>query len=400
MVHLRRGETLRRYFEPGLENGNTFVFWGRNYNAGDIPGPERSLTWVNQPEAMYNSRNGTQHSVGQARYANAVYSYTPDFDSDDYRDGVVVETERSVTFGFRTPYIIAATPRDNSSWAIYETGCSNGLVVNARAECGISVSIDNGRTWHSREGAHPGDGIDLTDYVKGHRQYLLRFDQPARQLRDAGLTIRTVCQANAAILPRLKDSGTTVSFLASGESVVSAGPTLQHAAAQIVDGAFNTPNVTLELTAPVDNQITSIYAAAHVASGNPPSPEAKYQIEYSMGSEWRPLLQDWTVPRRGDEPPDFWSQTFCYGIVKLERSEAGKVRIRFRNSAGKKYLRVEAHLICRVPANDATRVTFAWSDSNGEHRASESFRPLEVTTWSIPTGTKVRTRWVEFAVVK
>src|SRR4051812_708125 len=38
MVHLRRGETFRRYLNPGLEDGKTFVFWGRNYNTAGIPG--------------------------------------------------------------------------------------------------------------------------------------------------------------------------------------------------------------------------------------------------------------------------------------------------------------------------------------------------------------------------
>jgi hypothetical protein len=44
MVHLRRGETFRRNLDPGLEDGKTFVFWGRNYNTLGIPGPERSRT--------------------------------------------------------------------------------------------------------------------------------------------------------------------------------------------------------------------------------------------------------------------------------------------------------------------------------------------------------------------
>ena len=47
MVHLRRGETMRRYLAPGLEDGKTFVFWGHNYKTGGIPGPERAQTWVN-----------------------------------------------------------------------------------------------------------------------------------------------------------------------------------------------------------------------------------------------------------------------------------------------------------------------------------------------------------------
>src|SRR5256885_8790906 len=110
MAHRRRGETLRRYLEPGLDDGKTFVFWGRNYNTAGIPGPERSITWVNQPDAMYRSKTGAGYKAGQARFANAVYAYTPDFTTPDLKDGVVSEDERQVTFEFRTPYIIAATP--------------------------------------------------------------------------------------------------------------------------------------------------------------------------------------------------------------------------------------------------------------------------------------------------
>src|SRR5947209_2779340 len=48
MVHLRSGESLRRYLRPGLEDGKIFVFWGRNYNTKNVPGPTRDRTWVNQ----------------------------------------------------------------------------------------------------------------------------------------------------------------------------------------------------------------------------------------------------------------------------------------------------------------------------------------------------------------
>ncbi len=67
MVHLRAGETLRRYFQPGLVDGETFVFWGRNYGTADIPGPERSRSWVNQPESFRNSTEGSGYREGQAR---------------------------------------------------------------------------------------------------------------------------------------------------------------------------------------------------------------------------------------------------------------------------------------------------------------------------------------------
>ena len=58
-----------------------------------IPGPERSRTWVNQPEAMHGSKQGTAHVTGQARFANAVYVYQPDF-TGAYKEGVVSEANR------------------------------------------------------------------------------------------------------------------------------------------------------------------------------------------------------------------------------------------------------------------------------------------------------------------
>ena len=67
MVHLRSGETLRRYLRPGLEDGKTFVFWGRNYDANAIPGPTRDRTWVNQPDKMYHSKTKPVDTPGSDR---------------------------------------------------------------------------------------------------------------------------------------------------------------------------------------------------------------------------------------------------------------------------------------------------------------------------------------------
>ena len=195
-VHLRRGETLRRYLRPGLDDGKTFVFWGRNYNRGGVPGPERDLTWVNQPEKMHGSRTGTPPTVGQARFGNAVYTYRPDFATGDYREGVIDEGDKHVTFAFATPYIIAATPPNDKPWGVHDPGCTNGLVLRGQARCPVAVSVDRGRTW--QDCGPFRDGLDLTDRVKAQRQYLLRFGAAARELAGTGLTMTTVCQANAA----------------------------------------------------------------------------------------------------------------------------------------------------------------------------------------------------------
>lgn len=399
MVNLRRGETLRRYFEPGLADGKTFVFWGRNYNADGIPGPERSQTWVNQPDRMYQAKQSTPHKPGQARYANAVFVYKPDFSTEDYREGVVDESGDQITFSFQSPYIIAATPSSPKDWGIYEPGCKNGLVLNGKAECAVAVSVDRGQTWH--EAGKFRDGLDLTDRVKGYRQYLLRFGGSAKSLRDSGLVVTTVCQANASILPRLKSGGTVIDYASSGQGLVSVGPTVDQAKKHIVAGQFDSPKVTLEVATPHGEPVQTIHVAAHIRSSNPPRPEIKYQVDYSTdrGKTWKSLLKDWSIPRRGEEPKDFWSQSLLWGSLDLSEKDVSTIQVRFHNNGGKQYARAEVHLAYRCREKDATKVTYAWTDDNGPQRASKTFADA-AGTWDVPTGRDVRTHWVEMENVR
>ena len=402
MVHLRRGETLRRYLQPGLEDGKTFVFWGRNYRAANIPGPERPHTWVNQPDAMINSKTGAGNRPGQARFANAVYSYVPDFANGDYKEGVVSESDSQVTFEFQSPFIIAATPPNSKDWGIYDSGCKNGLIVRGRSECLVSLSTDGGRTWTAS--AKVSDGPDFTDAAKGHRQYRLRFHAGAKQLFGSNITATTVCQANGSVMPRLKDGGSEVKFETSGKALVSVGPGVKHANLHIVNGNFDSPSVTLELGTPRGEAIADLYAAGHVRSSNPPDPAVKYQIEFSLdrGETWKSLVKDWSINRQGDEPGDFWSQSFCWGNSPVvNREPVSSARFRFRNNGGKQYARAEITLAYRVAGKDATNVVFAWSDTSGEHTASHTYsNKTGEQPWVIPTGQNVQTRWVEMSVSK
>ncbi len=401
MVHLRRGETLRRYLAPGLEDGKTYVFWGRNYNAGGIPGPERSRTWVNQPEKMHGSREGTGYKPGQARFANAVSTYRPDFKSEDYREGVIEESADAVTFEFHSPYIIAATPLRRSLGRFMNRAARTVWSSREKPRCGFRFPriVDAlGKT-----AARFSGKLDLTDFAKGHRQYWIRFHAGAKELRDAELSMTTVCQANAATMPRLADNGSRVEFAASGKAIVSAGPNLPQAEAALVAGAFDSPRVTLELAAPRKASVVGISAAAHVASSNPPSPDVKYQIEYSTDNEksWQNLIKDWRITRQGEEPKDFWSQSFCWGSVELDKVQT-PVRVRFSNDGGKRYRRAELHLAYQIPKPDACRVTFGWSDDKGQHAASNEFPSNPGTAaagWQVPTSQNVQTQWVEYGPV-
>ena len=396
IVHLRRGETFRRYLAPGLADGKTFAFWGRNDNRGGVPGPERANTWVNQPDAMFQSKAGVGHKPGMARFANAVFTYRPDFATADYREGVVSEGDDQVTFAFRSPYVIAATPANDTPWGVYDAGARNGLVVRGASDCTLSVSVDDGTTWH--DGGKLSASPDLTDFVKGHRQYRLRLNAGAKALANSNLTITTVCEASAAVMPHLTDGGCAVRFAASGTAVVSAGPTLPQAAAHVIAGKFGAPAVTLGLNTPHGEPVAKVYAAAHVRSSNPPDAKIKYQIEASFdgGTRWQPVAKDWTINRRGDEPKDFWSQSMCWGELAAPKP-ATAVQVRFKNNGGKQYPRAELHLAYKLPRQDATKVTFAWTDASGAHVADHTFTGAAgEKPWTVPTGKGVRTTWVEF----
>jgi hypothetical protein len=390
-IHLRKGETLRRYLKPGLDDGKTFVYWGMNYKEGGIPGPARSRTWVNQPEKMYGAKRDTGHKDGQARYGNAVYTYTPDFTSDAFKEGVVAANDVQVTFEFNSPYIIAATPANDSKWGIYERGATNGLVVSGKGAT-AQISTDLGKTW-SEATPLPAD---LTDFAKGHHQYWLRINAQA-PLRDSGLSIRTVCQLNPQLIPHLRDGVNKIAYESSNLAHVSAGPNKDQAEAHVVDGKIGSSTVTVELHTPRGEKATRLYAASWQASGNPPA-ATKYQIEYSLdgGRSWKPIVKDWQIVRRPEEPKDFWSQSFAWGDVELPKTTA-PVRVRFKNDGGKSYRKVEAHLAYEVENPSPCTITYGWKNTKGEQTATHIYDKPRDDSWSIDAGQNVQTLWVEYA---
>jgi hypothetical protein len=400
-IHLRTGESLRRYLNPGLEDGKTFVYWGINYNEGRIPGPSRHRTWVNQPEKMFGAKQATPYRPGQARYANAVYTYRPNFASGDYREGVMDESDRHVTFEFFTPYVIAATPPPEAAgdqWGICKQGCTGGLVLHGTMTCPVEVSTDQGATWHKAGRAK--DGLDLTDLVKGRRQFFIRLQSGAKNLAGTGLTIRTVCQCSPCIIPRLMPGENRITYQSSGKAVVSAGPYRDQATAHLIDGAMDSPAATLRLATPRGEKAVHLYAAARQASGCPPR-DCRYRIEYSTdgGNEFRPVVENWQIIRHKPEPPDWWSQSFCSGNIPLP-DVTEPVQVRFGNDGGRSFMRVEAHLVYEVKNNSPITVTFCWKDGDQQRTTRHTYKtaPGEIDRrWSFDAGRDPQTEWVEYA---
>jgi hypothetical protein len=215
-------------------------------------------------------------------------------------------------------------------------------------------------------------------------------------LKSANIAITTVCQANVATFPRLKESGTRARYEASGRGIVSYGPNKQQSAPRIVEGAFDSPKVALEFATPRGEPIRALHVAAQIASSNPPREDIAYHIDCSLdgGKTWTPLLKDGRIHRRAVEPADFWSQSMWNAALELPQNTSSKVRVRFHNTGGKRYLRAEGHLLYPV-SGAASKVTFAWTDSAGDHQQTKLLDHRG--SWEIPTGTSVRTRWVELA---
>jgi hypothetical protein len=173
----------------------------------------------------------------------------------------------------------------------------------------------------------------------------------------------------------------------------------------VIKGRFDSPTVTLELTAPRGAEPLHVYAAAWQGSGNPPSADVKYAIDFSTdaGKTWTPIVKDWSIAHRPPEPADFWSQSFTWGDAAISaKSEKAPVRVRFTNTGGKPFHKAEAYLTYRVPQTLPTRVTFSWKDPSGQSQtASHSYAPrqspAEDATWHFDAGDKPQTEWVEIA---
>jgi hypothetical protein len=267
--------------------------------------------------------------------------------------------------------------------------------VRGNVNCEVAVSVNAGRTWSVSKGS--ANHHDLTDIVKGRSQYWIRFAAGADQLMRSRLQMRTVCQASVAVLPRLKENGTVIQYEVSRKAAFSMGPELDLSQTFVVEGAFGERTVTLAATQ--NRPTVGVYAAAHVASGSPPDPNVRYKIDVSLdaGETWQPVVRDWSIPRRGDEPDDFWSQSFCYGSAPIRSDGGGPIWVRFSNDGGKRYLRAEAHLIYQTGEPDPIEVTYNWADDDGNHRQSHVF--TSNGAWKLATGQHVRTRWVELTPV-
>jgi len=401
VVNLRAGETLRRFPSSGLGagSGGALVYWGTG--PGGLEGPNRDVTYITQPERCFNStaRPYEGDKSKRARFGNAVFTYKPDLKSGLYKEGAVAEDNNSVTFEHCSPFIIATKPVNKNCAA---PGGTLGLVLNGKAACKVCVSIDNMKSFS--EPVDFTDGLDLTDLVKGHYQYWLKFMAPTSALAGKDVAITTRCMASAYVMPHLKPGGAQVTFNASGLAVESIGPQAESVKKNVTDGGMDKPSFTVKLKSPHGEKIKSVTWATISPTGCPPRPDLAFKAEYSTdGKEWKILRDDWHVnPPQPYNPPDTWAFSFFFGTKDLTDNSAGEIQVRISNNKGAPYLTGQFSVTYEIEKPGRTKVIYCW-DEGAQEKTAEHVYPAAAnmdSSWKIATGNDPKLKWVEMTPVQ
>jgi hypothetical protein len=396
IVNLRPGEKLRRFPRPGLGEGEkgTLAYWGICVDGFD--GPNRHITYLTDPSKFYNATarpNQENDPNRRGRFGNALFTYTPDFSGGSYKEGVAAEDEGSVTIEHNSPFIIACKP---AAKKCLDPDAKLGLVLNGKAECKVCVSTDGMKTFS--DPVDFKDGLDLTDLVKGHYQYWLKFMAAPSALAGKDITIKTLCMANGYVMPHLKGDGTQVTFNAGGLATETIGPQAETISKNIIDGGLDKPSFTVKLKSPHGEKIKSVCWAVRSPTGCPPKPNLAFKAEYSAdGKEWTVLRDDWRIiPPPPYDPPDTWSQSFFYGSKDV-KADGGEVQIRISNNLGKTYQMGQFSIVYEVKNTAKTKVTYCWDEGGSEKTAEHSYPAAAKmdTSWKIETGKDPKVKWIE-----
>jgi len=402
---LRPGESFTRCLEPGLEDGKTWVFWGRDYfklGGGPKHGPWRGETFLDD----YPIGNGKK-GRGRGYYGNGVFEYTPPLKGGKYAEGVCAENETIykggalrgrtadsyVTFEHISPYVIAARSIEGGDreWKLLEEKCADGAIVSGAAigQVPVNVSVDGGRTWAPVGMAAGQFRIDFTDVVKGRHAYRIRFGlSPADGLK--ALKLRTVTQISRAVFPRLKDGGTTVTYEASGQSPIHGGPS-QYLAEPLRRKDLESDGVRVyEICTPGPVRWAS---GVLRASGPGLGP---WSVEFSLdgGKTWRAGVKDVTL-KEGDS--EWGGGRHAYAWAEMAFPDNASRSVLVRLGKGNLY-HCQIFATYESPNTSSLEVTYGWLE-NGRKRQDTHRIPVGQTrdTWTIPTGQGVQGQWVRFA---
>jgi hypothetical protein len=232
--------------------------------------------------------------------------------------------------------------------------------------------------------------LDFTDIVKGRHEYRIRFDL-SLQAGLKALKMRTVTQVGRGVFPRLKEGGTTVTYQASGESVIHGGPS-QYLAEPMRRKDLESEGFRLyEVKAP-----GAIRRVAGVARANGPG-FGPWSVEFSLdgGKTWTAGLKDLKVSK---EESDWGGGHHAYAWAQMEFPEnknAKAVLVRF-GQGNIVHCQVFATYECRNTS--PLEVTYGWREDGEPKKSAHRIKAGQAKdTWTVPTGSSVQAQWVRFA---
>jgi hypothetical protein len=402
---LRSGEDFTRYLEPGLADGKTWVFWGRDYfsiGGGPKHGPWRDATFLDD----YPVGNGKK-GRGNGYYGNGVFEYRPSLADGKYKEGVKTENqtiyeagalrgltqEAFITFEHVSPYVIAARSVEGGDreWKLLEEKCADGAIVSgiSAGKVPVRVSVDGGHTWEDIGTVDGKFKKDFTDIVKGRHTYQVRFGlSPESGLK--ALRFHTVTQISRAVFPRLKDGGTTVTYQGSSQGAIHGGPS-QYLAEPLRRKDLETDGVRVyQVVAP-----GPIRSATGVLRASGPG-LGPWSVEFSVdgGKTWKSGVKDVTLKEGASE----WGNgkhAYAWSEMTFPDNQGKDVLIRM----GKGHL-YHCQVFATYQANNSSPlvVTYGWQEGSRPRTNTHSVAlGKEADTWAIPTGQDIKAQWVKFS---
>ncbi len=451
---LKRGETFTRWFdgdearkEMGLPGR---IWWGSNIEGG--PGMQCDWSYYlkdlpaccsDTPPLIFSKygqydNTDARRDYRVATHGNGLYDWQPDLAAGDWEDAVVAMDGRvrgdgsgiradgtsSVTFGFFSPYTIAARPADNKDPAM--AGATDGAVLEAgtAGAVPVEVSVNNGQTFQAVGTLGAGNRVDFTDAVKGRNQYLLRMHLDRGRLVKS-LRLRTVVTTCRALYPKLKSGKTTITYLADGLDGFDASPDFTSEQLATAPASFasqenliwsgyddedglawrtnkGVADCVYRVTAPRGRILESVSAAASLTWPVPAKKGCWAEIAIS-GSPQGP----WTAVRRVDPQEDgcldrndfpwYW----IYGGASLshENLETAYVRVRFAGAGkpcGITYLYLYGTYRTAIPS--PLSISYYWKSGETMQHHSETIPAgQQGHTYRIDTGKDVKNVKVVFA---
>jgi hypothetical protein len=401
---LRAGESFTRYLDPGLEDGQTWCFWGRDYYelmGKPKHGPYRNVTFLDDPP-VGNERKG----VGRAYTGNGVFEYAVPLADGRYKEGVWSEANTAfadgalrasgpageVVFEHVSPYVICARSAKGGDreWQIRQEECVDGAIASGRAvgDVRVAVSTDAGQTWQHVGPAGGECRRDFTDVVKGRHAYWIRFGLgPESGL--ASLKLRTVVQVSRAVFPRLKDGGTTVTYEAGNQAVVHGGPSKYLAERFRVEDEKAPGYRVYRIRA-----AGPIRHAAGVERCEGPD-RGPWSVEFSVdgGKTWQAGLKDLTLAE-GESDWGGGRHAYAWAEMDFPQGDSKEVQIRFGKG---NILHCEVYATYEVPNDSGLEVTYGWLEGGQLKQDTHSIAAGKSRdTWTVPTGEGVQNKWVRF----